>query len=169
MNATVLNAINVQINSEFDASYRYLAMAAFCEHQKFAGAASWLRFQAEEERQHGLKLFNFVLARDGVVALEAVEQPKGSFASLRHVFEEALAHEQRVTQEINALYELCFGQKAFAEMAELQWFLTEQVEEEKIAREIVAKFQLIRDDPAAVLDMDRELGRRSSATTGSAH
>ena len=164
MDATVLKAINEQINSEFEASYRYLAMAAFCEQKKFTGAANWLRFQAEEERQHGMKLFNFVLARDGAVDLKAIDQPKAMFDTLRAVFEAALAHEQKVTNEINSLYELCFSQKAFAEMAELQWFLTEQVEEEKVAREIVAKFQLVKDDPGATLDMDRELGSRSSAS-----
>ena len=167
MNTTVLNAINEQINSEFEASYRYLAMAAFCEQKKFIGAASWLRFQAEEERLHGMKLFNFVLARDGAVDLKAIDKPKTDFDSLRAVFEQTLAHEQAVTTQINALYELCFSQKAFAEMAELQWFLSEQVEEEKVARQIVAKFQLIKDDPAAILDMDRELGSRSTAMGGS--
>jgi ferritin len=161
MNATVLNAINEQINSEFEASYTYLAMAGFCEQQKFPGAARWLRLQSDEERQHGLKLFDFVLARDGRVELHSIEQPKVAFDSLSAVFEQALAHEQNVTTQINGLYELCFGAKAFAEMTELQWFLTEQVEEEKIAREIVAKFRLVKNDPAAILDLDRELGSRA--------
>ena len=80
---------------------------------------------------------------------------------LAAVFEQVLSHEVGVTQRINTLYELCFQEKAFAEMTELQWFLTEQVEEEKVAREIVAKFRLIKNDPAAILDMDRELGARS--------
>lgn len=163
MNANVLNAINDQINSEFDASYTYLAMAGFCEGQKFLGAAKWLRFQSEEERLHGLKLFDFVLARDFAVELRAIDKPNVSFDSLQAVFEQALAHEQRVTQRINALYELCFTEKAFAEMTELQWFLTEQVEEEKVAREIVAKFRLVKNDPAAILDLDRELGARTAA------
>jgi len=163
MNATVLSAINEQINSEFEASYTYLAMAGFCEEQKFLGAAKWLRMQSDEERMHGLKLFEFVLARDGKVELHTIEQPKVAFDSLSAVFEQALAHEQRVTTEINALYELCFTEKAFAEMTELQWFLTEQVEEEKTAREIVAKFRLVKNDPAAILDLDRELGTRSVA------
>src|SRR5918911_335885 len=163
MNATVLNAINEQINSEFEASYTYLAMASFCEQQKFLGSAKWLRLQSDEERQHGLKLFNFVLARDGRVELKTIDQPKVTFDSLAAVFEQALAHEQRVTTQINALYELCFTEKAFAEMTELQWFLTEQVEEEKIAREIVAKFRLVKNDPAAILDLDRELGSRTTA------
>jgi ferritin len=163
MNETVFGAINDQINSEFTASYTYLAMAAFCERQKFVGAAKWMRLQADEERQHALKLFNFVLARDGVVELKSIDQPKSSFDSLAAVFEQALVHEQRVTVEINSLYELCFKEKAFAEMTELQWFLTEQVEEEKAAREIVAKFRLVKNDPAAILDMDRELGSRTTA------
>jgi ferritin len=161
MNTTVLDAINEQINSEFEASYTYLAMASFCEQQRFLGAAKWLRLQSDEERMHALKLFDFALARDGVVDLRTIEKPKASFDTLAAVFEQALAHEKRVTQQINALYELCFKEKAFAEMTELQWFLTEQVEEEKIAREIVAKFRLVKNDPAAILDLDRELASRT--------
>ena len=164
MNATVLTAINEQINSEFEASYTYLAMAGFCERLKFVGAAKWLRLQSEEERLHGLKLFDFVLARDGAVELKAIDQPSTAFNGLAAVFEQALEREQRVTIRINALYELCFKEKAFAEMAELQWFLTEQVEEEKAAREIVAKFHLVKNDPAAILDIDRELGARITTT-----
>ena len=76
MNATVLNAINEQINSEFEASYTYLAMAAFCDQQKFLGAAKWLRLQSDEERLHAMKLFDFVLARDGNVQLKSIDQPK---------------------------------------------------------------------------------------------
>ena len=164
MNAKVFTAINDQINSEFQASYTYLAMAGFCDRQKFLGASKWLRLQSDEERQHGLKLFDFVLARDGAVELKAIAQPAENFESLPAVFEQALAHEQAVTVQINSLYELCFTEKAFAEMTELQWFLTEQVEEEKIAREIVAKFRLVKNDPAAILDLDRELSARSTAS-----
>ena len=164
MNTIVLKAINEQINSEFEAAYTYLAMAAYCEAKRFLGAAKWLRQQNDEERQHAMKLFDFVLARDGVVELKAIEQPRVQFDSLVAVFEQALAHEKSVTARINALYELCFEQKAFAEMTELQWFLTEQVEEEKTAREIVARLHLVKADSAALLDMDRELGARSAAT-----
>ena len=165
MNATVLKAINEQINSEFEASYTYLAMAAYCQTKRFTGAAKWLRLQTEEERLHAMKLFDFVLARGGAVELKAIEQPKVAFDSLPAVFERALAHEQSVTMRINALYELCFAEKAFAEMTELQWFLTEQVEEEKVATDIVARLNLVKHDAAALLDMDRELGERSTAMT----
>ena len=162
MNATVFAAINDQINSEFQASYSYLAMAAYCDREKFSGAAQWLRMQSDEERLHAMKLFDFVLARDGAIELKGLPQPRGSFDSLIAVFEQALDNEQKVTLQINSLYELCFTEKAFAEMTELQWFLTEQVEEEKTMREIVAKFRLVRSDPAAILDMDRDLASRST-------
>ncbi len=163
MNATVLSAINEQINSEFEASHTYLAMAAFCDQQKFLGAAKWLRLQSDEERLHAMKLFDFVLARDGKVQLKSIDQPQADFESLGAVFEQALKNEQRVTGQINALYELCFQEKAFAEMTELQWFLTEQVEEEKTARETVARFRLVGDDPGSLLDLDRELGGRTDS------
>jgi ferritin len=160
MHADVLRAINVQINSEFTAWYQYLAMAAFCDREKFTGAAQWLRHQALEEYQHGMKLFDFVLARNGVVELTAIEQPAREFESFGDVFESALEQEERVTAQINDLYELAFKSKAFAEMTELQWFLTEQVEEEKTTRLLVARFRLVGDDPGSLLDLDRELGMR---------
>ena len=165
MNADVLRAINVQINSEFTAWYQYLAMAAFCEREQFTGAGRWLQAQSVEEYQHGMKLFNFVLARNGVVQLTSIDEPKREFDSFGEVFEQALQQEMRVTEQINALYALCFSSKAFAEMTELQWFLTEQVEEEKIAREWVAKFRLVGDDPGSLLDLDRELGSRGVGQT----
>ncbi len=163
MHLDVLRAINIQINSEFSAWYQYLAMAAFCEREQFTGAARWLKTQSVEEYQHGMKLFDFVLARNGVVELTTIEQPTREYDSFAEVFETALLQEERVTAQINALYELAFKSKAFAEMTELQWFLTEQVEEEKTAREIVARFRLVGDDPGSLLDLDRELGARANA------
>ncbi len=168
MHADVLRAINVQINSEFSAWYSYLSMAAFCEREKFTGAARWLKAQSVEEYQHGMKLFAFVLARNGVVELTTIQQPAREFESFGEVFETALRQEQAVTEQINALYELAFKSKAFAEMTELQWFLTEQVEEEKTAREWVARFRLVGDDPGSLLDLDRELGMRANAAAATA-
>jgi ferritin len=166
MNAKVVEAINQQINSELSASYSYLAMSAYCERQKFTGAARWLRLQSGEEYMHAMKLFDFVLARDHSVELQAIERPRLTFASVSEVFHRALEQEQEVSRQIDALYETAFTQKAFAAVAELQWFLTEQVEEEKTAREIVAKFDLVGNDPASLLDLDRELGSRSAADPG---
>jgi ferritin len=163
MHASVVDSINRQINSELSASYAYLAMSGWCEGQKFTGAARWLRLQSQEEYMHAMKLFDFVLARDAGVELKPIEQPRQSFASVADVFEKALEQEQEVSRQIDALYEIAFKEKAFAAVAELQWFLTEQVEEEKTAREIVARFKMVGNDPASLLDLDRELGTRSSA------
>src|SRR5439155_16617337 len=130
--------------------------------------AKWLRIQSVEEYQHGVKLFDFVLARNGVVTLESIDQPTLEFDTFGDVFERVLEQEERVTAQINDLYELAFRSKAFAEMTELQWFLTEQVEEEKTAREIVARFRLVGDDAGSLLDLDRELGARSASRAASA-
>ena len=160
MTTTVLDAINKQIAAEFAASFSYLAMAAWCEHHKFMGAGRWLRLQSAEEHTHAMKLFDFVLARNHPVRLQAMDQPRSEFKSVGEIFERALAQEQEVSKQIDALYELAFKEKVFAAMAELQWFITEQVEEEKTVREISAKFQMVKDDPASLLDLDRELGAR---------
>jgi len=162
MTKTVLNAINDQINAELSASYAYLAMSAYCELQNFTGSARWLRIQSEEEHAHAMRLFDFVLARHGRVALKAMSQPPGTFTSIVAVFEAALKQEIEVGRQIDKLYALAFKEKAFAALVELQWFITEQVEEEKTAREIVAKFRMVKDDPASLLDLDRELGGRQS-------
>ncbi len=166
MTSTVLDAINRQIAAEFAASFSYLAMAAWCEHHKFMGAGQWLRLQSAEEHAHAMKLLDFVLARNHPVRLLAIDQPRGAFASVVDVFERALAQEEEVSRQIDALYELAFKEKAFAAMAELQWFITEQVEEEKTVREIVAKFHMVKDDPASLLDLDRELGERQAEAGG---
>ena len=162
MNQRVVEAINRQINSELSASYSYLGMSTWCERQKFVGAARWLRLQSQEEHMHAMKLLDFLLARDGEVQLRAIQAPQSPFASLLDVFERALEQEQEVSRQIDALYETAFKERAFAAVAELQWFLTEQVEEEKVGREIVAKFKLIGNDPASILDMDRDLGARTA-------
>ena len=162
MNARVVEAINRQINSELSASYSYLAMSAWCERQKFVGAARWLRLQSQEENMHAMKLFDFILARDEDVELQALDRPRMTFNKISDVFARALEQEMEVSRQIDALYETAFTEKSFAAVAELQWFLTEQVEEEKTAREIVAKFRLVGDDPASLLDLDRELGGRTA-------
>jgi ferritin len=168
MNQRVVEAINRQINSELSASYSYLGMSTWCERQKFTGAARWLRLQSQEEHMHAMKLLDFLLARDCDVQLRAIQAPHSPFASLLDVFERALEQEQEVSHQIDALYETAFTEKAFAAVAELQWFLTEQVEEEKTGREIVTKLKMVGSDPASLLDMDRELGSRTAAAAPAA-
>ena len=163
-NAPVLQAIGAQVSAELKTSHQYLAMAAFCELRKFPGAAQWLRHQSLEERQHALRLLDFVLARNAAVELEAMPTPVVEFEDLGDVFAAALTQEQQTTAQINDLYKLAFASGAFAEMAELHWFLAEQVEEERTARQWVARFQLVANDPGALLDLDRALGARTSST-----
>lgn len=165
MSQSVQDALNRQINSELSASYAYLAMSAYCENRNFPGCAHWLRIQSVEEHAHALRLLDFLLARNGKADLKGVSGQATEYPSIAAVFETALKQEVEVSGQIDALYELAFKEKSFAELAELNWFLTEQVEEEKIARQIVAKFQLVGNDPASLLEMDRELGSRTSAAT----
>ena len=162
MTPTVLEAINQQISNEFSASFSYLAMAAWSEHHSFMGAGAWLRAQSAEEHGHGMRLFNFLLARHHEVKLLEIPAPASDYSSLGDIFDRALAQEQGVSKQIDALYELAFKEKMFAAMAELQWFITEQVEEEKTVREIAAKIKMVSHDPASLLDLDRELGGRES-------
>lgn len=158
----IQTALNEQISAELNSSYTYLAMSAFCDQQNFRGAAKWLRMQSREEHGHGMRLFDFLLARDCPVELRTIDQPQLEFESLLAVFEAALKQEEAVSKRIDELYELAFDEKSFATLVELQWFLTEQVGEERAARDIVFKLQMIRDDPAALLEVDRELGARTA-------
>jgi ferritin len=162
----VQDAINAQINAELTASYSYLAMSAYCDRQNFTGFARWLRVQSQEEYGHAMRLFDYLLARHGKVELRTVAQPRGEYGSVVEVFEAAYRQEQEVTRQINALYEVAFKEKAFDAVVQAEWFVNEQVEEEKTAREIVAKLHMVKDDPASLLDIDRELGARSPETAG---
>ena len=159
----VLEALNQQINAELGASYEYLAMSAWCRSQNLLGTARWLRLQSQEEYGHAMKLYDFVLDRGGEVSLKAMAAPLQKYASLHDVFERVSKQEQAVSGQIDSLYDLAFREKAFSATVELQWFLTEQVEEERSAREILAKLKLIANDPAELLDFDRDLGNRTTA------
>jgi ferritin len=166
LSKNVQQAINEQINAELSSSYSYLAMSIFCQRQNFIGSAHWLRVQSEEEYGHGMRLLDFLLARDGEAELKSVAKPDASFASIASVFEQAFEQEQQVSKKIDDLYELALKEKAFSALVELQWFINEQVEEEETAREIVGKFHLVKGDPAALLDIDRELGARVEEAAG---
>ncbi len=160
---TMQDAINKQINNELFAMYSYLSMSAYCEHKQFRGCASWMRIQSREEYTHAMRLYDFLIARNGRVKLLPIAQPQIDFGSVTEVFQIALDQEISVTEQINGLYEMAFNEKAFAALVELEWFINEQVEEEKTARDILYKFKLVKDDPAALLDLDRELGARQPA------
>jgi ferritin len=167
LSQVVQDALNEQINAELIASYNYLAMSAHCQQQNMFGFANWLQVQSQEEYGHAMKLYGFLVARGGRVQLKEVPKPQAEFASLLDVFETALKHEQHVSQRIDSLYELAFKEKSFAALVELQWFITEQVEEEQTFRDIVSKLQLLKNDIAAILELDRVLGGRTAAAEAS--
>jgi ferritin len=168
MNELVEKAINEQINAEMMASYSYLAMSAYCEYTNFPGCARWLRLQSQEEQAHAMRLLDFMLDRHCKVELKAIQGPPVDFKSVQEVFETAYKQEQQTSRQIDNLYAVAHQEKAYQVLPLLEWFLTEQVEEEKSARQIVAKYQLVKGDPASLLEIDRELGSRGPETAAKA-
>lgn len=156
-------ALNDQINKEFGAAYLYLSMAAFFAEKNLNGFAKWMRMQAVEEGKHAMRIFDFVEDRGGRVVLESIDRPPPDFPSAAAVFEHARDHEAQVSAGIHSLYELAGGEKDWATQAMLQWFITEQVEEEKTSMEIVDTLRMIGDSPSGIYMFDQELGRRNAA------
>lgn len=157
---TMQDAINSQIQKELYSSYLYLAMAAHFEAAALPGCATWMRVQADEERAHAMKFFDYLVDRGGRVVLEAIQQPKTEYGDPMSVFEEVLAHEQYVTQSIHDLYTLATKENDYASMVMLQWFINEQVEEEKNANAIVDKFKIMAEKSHGILYMDHDLAKR---------
>ncbi len=153
-------AMNEQIKNEFASAYLYLAMSAYCESLSLPGMARWLRIQAEEEIEHGMKFYHFIIDRGGRVVLKAIEQPPADFASPLDVFEHAYQHERQVSEMINDLYRLALEECDYSSQAFLHWFLEEQVEEEKITSQAADMLRLAGDRGEALLLVDRELGSR---------
>ena len=154
-------ALNKQLNAELYSSYLYLSMSAFFESQSLAGMANWMRIQAEEELGHALKFFDFINERNGRVVLAQVDAPEIEWGSVLDAFKDTLTHEQKVTSLINELVNLSISEKDHAANAFLQWFVTEQVEEESAAQAIVDKLKLTGQDGMALFMLDAELGQRT--------
>ncbi len=162
-------ALNSQINAEYYSSYLYLSMAAFCEKIDLKGFGHWFRIQSQEEMLHVMKFFEYVLDRDGEVALTTIDAPGTQWESPLAVFEAALAHERHITGRIGKLVELAASENDYVTHALLQWFLNEQIEEEATAQTIVKQLKLAGDTAAALFMIDRELGQRTlTASTGAA-
>jgi len=158
---TMQDAMNEQINKELFSSVLYLSMAAYFEDKNLTGFANWMRIQADEEREHAMKFYDFILDRGGRVLLKAIDAPKTDWSSNLEVAEEVAAHEAKVTASINDLYELALKEKDYPAQVMLQWFITEQVEEERSAGELVANLKLIEERGTAVLMLDKQLGKRT--------
>ncbi len=157
----VLKAMNEQINKELFSSYLYLSMSAYCESEGFPGCAKWLKVQSEEENDHGMKIYHFIHERGGRVELEAIDKPKADFKNLSQLFTQVLEHEQKVSASITALYETALKANDYPTQIMLQWFITEQVEEEKNAHEIVDLLKKVGDSPVSLMMFDRQLGART--------
>jgi len=157
------DAINEQVNKELYSAYLYLSMSAYCEAENLPGAAKWMRAQAEEEVEHAMRFFDYVHARGGRVVLRAIEMPPPVWKSPLEMFEQVLDHERKVTGMINRIYEVALAEKDYATQMELQWFITEQVEEEQKAGQVVEQLKRVEAHPMGLLTVDRQLGERQTS------
>ncbi|MGD8727948.1 MAG: ferritin [Gemmatimonadales bacterium] len=163
---TVVKAVNDQIGMEFHSAFIYLSMSAYFESINLPGMAKWMRMQYEEEVAHALRFFDFLIEAGDDVELKAISKPTAAFDGALDVFKKALAHEKKVTASINKIYEIAVKAKDYPAQIMLQWFINEQVEEERTAGDIVAKLELIGKDGPALLMLDGELGARQTEGEG---
>ncbi len=161
LSKTILTAFETQIKNELEAAYLYLSMSSYCNAANFPGFSKWLRMQAQEELGHGMKLFDYVHHRGSNATLQAIAEPKASFKYIAEVFDVVFEHEKKVTGLIHKLYETALKENDYASQIELQWFITEQVEEEQTASTIVEQLKMIGDNKAMLLMMDRQMAARS--------
>jgi ferritin len=153
-------AINKQINAELFSAYLYQAMSADMAVKNFLGSSQWFKVQAKEETEHAEKFYNFLLDRGGVPKLMAIEAPRASWKSPLEAFEDAYAHELKVTALINGLLETARAEKDYAAESLLKWFIDEQVEEEANATQIVEQFKMVGESKGSTYMIDRKLGKR---------
>lgn len=153
----MVQALNEQIAMEGYASFLYLSMAGWFDFKSMKGCAAFMYRQSEEEHVHMMKIFNYLLEMDARAISPAINQPTADFRDVRSIFEETLAHEQRVTKSINELVELAIGESDHSTNAFLQWYVTEQREEESLMRTILDKINLIGDGPQSLYFIDKEI------------
>ncbi len=153
-------ALNKQVNAELYSSYLYLSMTAYFESTGLKGFANWMRVQAQEELMHAMRIYDHINERSGRVMLESIDNPPYKWDSPLSVFEDTYKHEQVVTGMINGLVDLANLEKDHATYNFLQWFVSEQVEEESNSSDIVQKLKLIKDDGRGLLMLDQELAQR---------
>lgn len=166
ISTTVEEAFNAQMNAEMYSSCLYLSMSGQLAAEGLNGMAHWMRMQASEEWIHGMRFFDFILDRGGLPRLRAIDEPPASFGSPRETFEAVLVHEQKVTGMIHDLVDLTTQERDHASAPFLQWFVAEQVEEEKTASDILEQLQRIGDEQALLVMIDRELGSRAAPAQG---
>ncbi len=160
MNAKVADSLNTQLREELFSSYLYLSMAAYFENEGLRGFAHWMEQQAKEELEHAMKIYRFIADRGARIKLLDIEQPKHEWKSPLDAFEDALKHEQYITSRINTLMTVAREEGDYATEIFLQWFITEQVEEEANVGEIVDRLRMVQNSPNGLFMVDRELAMR---------
>ena len=157
----MLEEMNEQVKYELYSAYLYLSMSAYFHSKGLDGMAQWMRVQAQEELTHAAKFFDHINSRGGSVVLRAIDQPETKWDSPLAAFRHAYEHEQLVTSRINQLVGIAEEESDRAAGVMLQWFVTEQVEEEENASKVVRALELVGDSGNGLLMLDRELGARS--------
>jgi ferritin len=160
-------ALNDQVNKELQAWYSYLSLAAYCKSLNFNGFGAYMEMHAREEQAHAHRLMNYVLDRGAKVELQSIVPPKTEYASLVDVFNHAVEQERDNTRSIYELYELAKDVKDHSTVAALQWFLDEQVEEEKVMTEAQGLVNFAGDDKSALLALNQQFGGEAAASAGS--
>jgi len=156
----MLEDLNLQLNRELYSGYLYLSMSAYFSSKGMPGFANWMRVQAQEELTHAMKFFDYILKSGGSVKVLPIDAPPTDWANPLEVFQETLRHEQKVTSHINNLMDLAISQKDHATGNFLQWFISEQVEEEENARNILDRLSLAGEERGLLFILDQELGKR---------
>ncbi len=156
----ILKILNKQINEELYSSYLYLSMSTYFSSLNYDGFAKWMRLQSQEENEHGMKIYDYILQRDGKIVLSKIETPKALWKSPLEVFQETLKHEQHISACINNIVDLATQEKDHATTQFFQWFVAEQVEEEANASNILEKMKMVGDNKSGLFMLDREMGHR---------
>lgn len=160
------NALNEQINAELYSEYLYLSMAAYYEEQGLSGFSSWMRAQANEENDHAMRLYDYILERDGRVNLDSIDSPPSEWDSPTGAFQAAYEHEVKITGMIDDLVALTREENDNATENMLQWFVAEQVEEEATTQDILDKLRHVGDDGTGLLMVNQELSQRGGNSDG---
>jgi ferritin len=160
LSKTVEDALNEQINREMYSAYLYMSMSAYAAHEGLKGFANWFMVQYHEEMLHAMKFYEYVILRGGSITLKSIPQPPATFASPLDMFQKTLEHEQYITKSINEWMDLAIAEKDHATQIFLQWYVTEQVEEENNDQEILAQLKMIGSDAQGLMLLDKELAAR---------
>ena len=154
------DALNGQINKEMYSAYLYMSMSAHSTNVGLPGFANWFMVQYHEEMEHAMKIYDYVNDQGGKVKLKAIDKPLSTFKDVMDMFQKTLKHEQFITKSINELVDLAIKEKDHATQIFLQWFVTEQIEEEGNDNDIIAKLKLAGDKGNGLFMIDKELGIR---------